>query len=303
MTSLGAAQAGFCFSGEVVVAGGHEVGKVDHSVGVAPLVVVPRDDLNEAWGESDTSLSIKDRGTGVGGEVLGDDGVLSVAEDALELVLGGFLDALLDLVVGGIAGELDGEVNDRDVSGGHAEGHASELAVEGGDNLANGLGGTSGRGNDVATSGAASTPVLATLGWAIDGELVDGHGMDGGHETLLNTPGVVENLGDGGEAVGGAGGVGDDSHAGVVLLVVDTHDEDRGIVLGRSRDDSLLGSTLEVSTNGLLVSEDTSALSDVVSTDLAPRDLGGISLLEDIDHLAVNFDSAVNLFNLTLELT
>ena len=48
------------------------MGKVNHPVGVAPLVVVPRDDLNEAWGEGDASVGVEDGGSWVGGEVLGE---------------------------------------------------------------------------------------------------------------------------------------------------------------------------------------------------------------------------------------
>ena len=66
--------------------------------------------------------------------------------------------------------------------------------------------------------------------------------MDGGHETLLNTKGVVDNLGEGSKAVGGAGGVRNDLHGGLVFIFVDTDDEHRSIS-GRSRDDNMLGTT------------------------------------------------------------
>ena len=70
--------------------------------------------------------------------------------------------------------------------------------------------------------------------------------MDGGHQTLNDTEFVVDNLGEGGQAVGCAGGVGDDSVLGIVGLQVDTTNEHRGIS-GRSGDDDLLGTTLQVS--------------------------------------------------------
>ena len=279
------------------------MGEVDHSVGVAPLVVVPGHNLDEAGGEGDASISVEDGGAWVSGEVLGDDSVLSVAEDALELVLGGLLDALLDLVVAGIAAESHGQVDDGDVSGGHTEGHAGQLAVELGDDLADGLGGAGRGGDDVGAGGTSGTPVLATLGWAINGELVDGDGVDGRHEALLDAPTVVEDLGDGSEAVGRARGVRDDGHVAVVALVVDAHHEDGGAVLGRSGDDGLLGTTLDVGAGGLGVAEDTGALSDVVGTDLAPRDGAWVSLLEDVDLLAVDLDTAIGLLDGSLELT
>ena len=277
------------------------MGQVDHSVGVAPLVVVPGDDLDEAVVESDAGVGVEDGGAGIGGEVLGDDLVLSVSEETLELALRGSLDALLDLFVGGVGAELDGEVDDGDVSGGDTEGHAGELSVEFRDDLTDSLGGTGGGRDDVAAGGAASTPVLASLGRSVDGELVHGDGVDGGHETLLDAPVVVEDLGDGSEAVGGARGVGDNLHGGVVLLMVDAHHEDGGVILGRSRDDSLLGATLDVGADGVLVHEDTSALGDVVGADLTPRDLAGIGLLEDVDLGSVDFDATVGLLDSAVE--
>ena len=69
--------------------------------------------------------------------------------------------------------------------------------------------------------------------------------MDGGHETLLNTEGVVDNLGEGSEAVGGAGSVRNDLHRGLVFIFVDTDDEHRSIS-GRSGDDNMLSTTLSM---------------------------------------------------------
>jgi hypothetical protein len=277
------------------------VGEVDHSVGVSPLVVVPGDDLDELRAEGDSGVGIEHGGETAGGEVLGDDGILGVAENSLHLVLGSILNSLLDGIVGGVLGEADGEVDDGDVRGGHSESHAGELAVQGRNNLADGLGGSGGGGDDVASSSTSSSPVFASDGGSINGQLVDGHGVDSGHETLLNSPGVVENLGDGGEAVGGAGSVGNNSHVAGVSLVVHADDEDGGVVLGRSRDDSLLGTSLDVETGLLLGGEDTSALSDVVGTDGTPVDGGGVLLVGDTDEVAINLDATISLLDGSLE--
>lgn len=107
----------------------------------------------------------------------------------------------------------------------------------------------------------------------------------------------MEDLGDGSKAVGGARSVGDDVHVAGVGVVVDTHHEDGGAVLGRGRDDDLLGTALGMETSSGGVTEDTSALSDIVGAGLSPRDLGGVSLLEDIDLVAVDFDAAIGLLN------
>src|SRR5690606_20057224 len=75
----------------------HEDRQVDETVGVAPLVVVPADDLHV--------LAVLDHGQGrVEGagrrgvdDVGGDDRVLGVLEEALQLALGGLLEGGVDL--------------------------------------------------------------------------------------------------------------------------------------------------------------------------------------------------------------
>ncbi len=99
---------------------------------------------------------------GVADEVGGDDVVLGVAEDALEGALGRCLDLGLDLVVLGGLAEAARQVDDGHVGSGDAERHAGQLAVEGRDDLAHGLGGSGGGGDDVLGSAAAITPGLGT---------------------------------------------------------------------------------------------------------------------------------------------
>lgn len=119
-----------------------------------------------------------------------------------------------------------------------------ELAVERGDDLADGLGGTGGRGDDVVADGTATTPVL--LRGTVNGLLGSGGGVDGGHETLDDTEVVVDDLGEGRKAVGGARRVGDDLVARVVLVEVHADDEHGGISRGGG-DDDLLRAASQVS--------------------------------------------------------
>ena len=56
--------------------------EVEDTAGVAPLVVVPADQLDEVLVEGDTSLGIEDGGVVVAVQVTGNDIVLSVGEDA-----------------------------------------------------------------------------------------------------------------------------------------------------------------------------------------------------------------------------
>ena len=125
--------------------------------------------------------------------------------------------------------------------------------------------------------------------------------MDGGNETPLDPELVVENLGDRGEAVGGAGSVGDDVLAGV-CGVVHTIDEHRSGIFGRSGHDDLLGSGLDVFPGGLVGEEETGGLDHDLGADLIPLKVGGIHLGGDTDALSVDDEIAVLDLDVALEL-
>ena len=82
-----------------------------------------------------------------------------------------------------------------------------ELALERGDDLADGLSGTSRRGDDVVADGTTTTPVLVRR--TVDRTLGSSRGVDGGHETLDYAELVVDDLGKGRKAVRRAGSVRD----------------------------------------------------------------------------------------------
>lgn len=94
--------------------------EVEDTAGVAPLVVVPADKLDEVGVQGDTSLDIEDGGVVVAEHVGGDDIVVGVSHDSycrinfmllfekrgkgislrtLELAIGGLLDGVGDLLV------------------------------------------------------------------------------------------------------------------------------------------------------------------------------------------------------------
>jgi hypothetical protein len=194
--------------------------------------------------------------------------IFSVLEDPLQLALGSSLDGLLDVGVGSALLESDGQVDDGDVGGGDSEGHAGEFTVEGGDDFADGLGGTGRGGDDVCGSGTTATPIL--VGGAVDRLLGGGGGVDGGHQTFSNSVLVVDDLrcismgrlgaesylGERSKTVCGAAGVGDDLVFGFVGIEVDAANEHGRIGRG-SRDDDFLCSTLEMGRCLVLGGEDT----------------------------------------------
>ena len=87
------------------------------------------------------------------------------------------------------------------------EGIVREFSVERRDGLANGLGSTNGRKDNVVVDAMSATPVLVRR--AVDGLLSRGGGVDGSHQTFDDAKVVVNNLGQRGEAVGRAGRIRD----------------------------------------------------------------------------------------------
>ena len=139
----------------------HENGKVNKSVGVAPLVVVPADKLVEGVAEVNAGLGIDDGGAGIVDEILAYDGKVGVAQDALKFgTLRRGLEGGIDLLTGAGLDGADGEIDHGDVGGGDADGHTRELAVEGGKDLADGLGGTGRGGDHVGDGRTSAAPVL-----------------------------------------------------------------------------------------------------------------------------------------------
>ncbi|MPN23907.1 hypothetical protein SDC9_171300 [bioreactor metagenome] len=125
--------------------------------------------------------------------------------------------------------------------------------------------------------------------------------MDGGHQAFDHAEVVIQNLGDRGEAVGGAGSVGDDVHLLGEALVVDAHHEHRSSILARSGHHNLLGAGLKMGFGLVGGKEQTGGFDHIVGADFAPLQHGGILFSGHTDLLAVddqlligsNFDGAL----------
>ncbi len=113
--------------------------------------------------------------------------------------------------------------------------------------------------------------------------------------------GVVENLDDGREAVGGAGGVGDDVVLRrVVLVLVDAEDDGDVLVAGRGGDDDLLDGAAEVGLGLGGVGEEAGGFDDDLGAYAGPVELGGVALGEDLDLFAVDGDEVVAVLDVVL---
>src|SRR5262249_45834583 len=77
----------------------HVLQQVDAAVGVAPFVVVPRDELEEPAVQLDPAAGVEDARSRVVDEVGGNHVVVGVLQDALEVRLGGPLHRGADLLV------------------------------------------------------------------------------------------------------------------------------------------------------------------------------------------------------------
>ena len=127
--------------------------------------------------------------------------------------------------------------------------------------------------------------------------------MNGGHQALGDAEVVVQHLGDGSQAVGGAGSVGNKVHAGVIGCIVDAHHEHGGVILGGGAHDDLFGAGVQVALSLLLGQEQAGGLHNILNAQLAPGNLLGLELGIDHDPLAIDGDGLVIVLDGAGELT
>ena len=129
---------------------------------------------------------------------------------------------------------------------------------------------------------------------AVQDHLIAGVSMHGGHDAALDGIYVVQGLGHGSQAVGGAGSGGDDViFLGQGVLVNREHDGGQ-IVAGRSRDNNLLGAGGDVRHGLFLLGVEAGALQHNVYIQLAPGAVGGVLFGVDLDLGAVHDDGILS---------
>ena len=126
--------------------------------------------------------------------------------------------------------------------------------------------------------------------------------MYSGHQTVGDAEVVVQHLGDGGQTVGGAAGVGHELHIGGVGVLVHAHDEHGSVVLGGGGHDHVLCTGGDMAGGLLLGQEQARGLDDILSAHFGPGQVGGVTLGEHGDGLAVDHDVIALGGDLTLEL-
>mmetsp|Transcript_21956 Transcript_21956/g.39853 ORF Transcript_21956/g.39853 Transcript_21956/m.39853 type:complete len:351 (-) Transcript_21956:47-1099(-) len=271
----------------ILFLGFHVTDKVQNTVGVSSLVIIPRNELDKVIRQGNTRLLVKDGRVSVTNEIRRHNIVIVISKNTSHFPLGCLFDGCTDCLVRSALFQASRQVDNRDIDSWHAERHSGKLSVEFRNDLTDGLGSTSRGRNDVVTSSASSTPVL--LRWSIDSLLSGSDGVNSCHETLSQAEFVIDNLGKRGKAVGGARSVGYDIHGILVQLVIDSHDK-HGCICGRSRDDNLLGTSIKVLSSLFQGSENTSRFDNIISSDIAPLDVGWIQFSKDLDGLAINMN-------------
>lgn len=216
--------------------------------------------------------------------------LIRVLDNALHCALGCLEENTVDLLLEGLLLDLHDDIADRHVGGRHAEGDTVKLTGEGGDNQGDGLSGTSGGGDDVKSSGASAAEVAVS---GVEEALVARVRVSGSHHSADDAELIVENLHEGGHAVGGTGSVGHDVVLVVgVILLVDTHDKGaNAFTLAWGSNEDLLRAGLNVLARALKVNEDTGGLDNDVDVHGLPRELEGVAVGDNLDFLTINGNS------------
>ena len=209
-----------------------------------------------------------------------------VAQDALQLALGGRLENAVDLVHGGRPGRREGQVYHRDVNRRDAHGKAVQLPIEFREHQADGGGGPGLRGNH-RHGGRTGPPQILVI--HVGQDLIIGVRVNRSHQTLNQTQLLVQGLDERRQTIGRAGGIRDDGVGALQRLVIHAvHDGGIHVLAARRGDDHFLRPGLEMSRRLFLGRKEARALQNNVYTELSPGQFRRIALGEHTDPVAVH---------------
>eukprot|EP01025_Chloroclados_australasicus_P024675 TRINITY_DN24741_c0_g2_i2.p2 TRINITY_DN24741_c0_g2~~TRINITY_DN24741_c0_g2_i2.p2 ORF type:complete len:412 (+),score=84.29 TRINITY_DN24741_c0_g2_i2:220-1455(+) len=266
---------------------GAVLGEVHDALRVAPLVVVPCDDLDHVVAHNHGEGGVDGGGLEGALEVDGDEGCVGDLEDALHLAGGVLLERGVHLLRERLLLGLHDEVDDGDGGRGHAERDTVELALDFRKDESDGLGRARRGGHDVERCGTRAAQVAVR---GVQEALVTGVGVRRGHCALDDAEFLLDDLHEGGHAIGGAGGVRDNGVLVLVVLVVDAHHEGGDVALAGRGDEDLGGTRCKMLARAGLVDEHTGALDHEVHAHLAPGKLSRVTVGHDGDVLAIHGD-------------
>ena len=214
------------------------------------------------------AFGIDDAGAGVVGVVGGDEGFFFVAEDPFQRAFGGCFEGGVDFVDADFFFEFEDEVGEGGVEEGDPDGDAVEAVLEFGEDHGDGGGRTGGGGDEGIDGRAGAAEVFVG---SVDDGLGVGEVMQSGEHAVFEAEGFVDHLDDGRDAVGGAGGVGDDViGGGIVKIVVAAHNDVEDAFFDGGGDDDFFDAGVEVGLQAFGVTEGSGTLENNV--DAGPVD-------------------------------
>ena len=225
--------------------GPRRAGQLDQAVGVAPLVVVPGQDLDLRPVDDHGRERVDDARARIVAVVDRDQRALLVAEDAGQRSLRRRRQQAVDLLDVGSALDLEDAVGQRGVEHRHPHREAVQASLQLGEDQPDRRRRAGRRRDQREARGAGAPKVLVGR---IDHGLGVGQVVKRGDRAMADADPLVDRLDDRRQAVGRAGGGGEDVvPIGLVAVVVhtDDHVQRRGL-LHRSRDDHLANALPEV---------------------------------------------------------
>src|SRR6266566_2538217 len=177
---------------------GDEADQVGNAAAVAPLVVVPADDLDHRPPKNHRRGCVDDRRAGVAAKVGRDEGFVADPEDALERSLSCGPEGGVQLLDRGRSRDVGREVDDADGRCRNAQAEAVELALEIGDHEGECLRCAGRRRDDVQAGGPGAAGVAVG---DVEDPLVVRVAVDRVHQAALDREQVVDDLGGWGQTV------------------------------------------------------------------------------------------------------
>merc|ERR1719444_761430 len=178
--------------------------QVDDTLRIAPLIVVPHDDLDQVLTHDHCQSCINGVRVVCLLEVARHQRLLFEVDDALHFSLGCCLDCSVHILCRALLTDLDHQIHNGHVWCGHPQRNAVQLALVLGQDCSNSLCSTCRSWDDVASTSACPTQVTVA---AIKDHLITGVGMCGSHHAILHFKAVVKHLAHRCHAVGRARGI------------------------------------------------------------------------------------------------
>ncbi len=231
----------------------HELDQVGATSRVAPLIIVPADNLDHIATNHVARIGIDDAGTRVTPKVHRNQGLFGDTQDTFHRTRRGCVKGCDQLISSQFPVNGRNKVHNRDRRRGNAHGHAIKLALQIWNYQRDGFGSTRRCRDDI--EGCGTGPARLAMR-AIHQILIVRVRVNSGHVAFFNTPVVMDNLGRRRQAISRTRGIGDNIVL-IWIIVGIVHAENDGDILvgSGSADNDLFGTRLEMRSSILTISE------------------------------------------------